>query len=163
MSRALVIDFETANYANNSACAVGLVLVEAGKIIESKSHLIKPPKNWFIFTDVHGITWEDVKNAPSFDQIYLDGLRETIESVDVMVAHNSGFDKRVLEGTAMHYGLRLPKMTWQCTVQMSRNVLGIKPANLPNVCKELKIPLNHHDALSDALACAKIYLKATSA
>ena len=36
------------------------------------------------------------------------------------------------------------------------NRLGLKPANLPSVCKALKIPLSHHDALSDAVACAKI-------
>jgi len=28
-----------------------------------------------------------------------------------------------------------------------------------DVCYYLKIPLNHHEALSDALACAKIMIK----
>ena len=31
-------------------------------------------------------------------------------------------------------------------------------SNLANSCQEHKIPLNHHDALSDAKACAKLFL-----
>ena len=31
--------------------------------------------------------------------------------------------------------------------------------NLASLCKHYKIHLNHHDALSDSLACAELYLK----
>ena len=41
-------DFETANYKRSSACAIGLVKVENGVIVEEKSFLIKPQPNYFI-------------------------------------------------------------------------------------------------------------------
>jgi len=55
------IDFETANYYRDSACAVALVRVEGKKIVKKISYLIRPASNWFCFTDIHGISWQDVK------------------------------------------------------------------------------------------------------
>ena len=46
----LAIDFETASYGRDSACAVGLVRVEKGVIIRKESHLIRPPSREFVFT-----------------------------------------------------------------------------------------------------------------
>ncbi len=37
---------------------------------------------------------------------------------------------------------------------------NFRPANLAHVSAQLSIPLKHHDAASDALACATIALKA---
>ena len=46
----VAIDFETANYARDSACAVGLVKVVGGEIVDKAVHLIKPPTREFVFT-----------------------------------------------------------------------------------------------------------------
>jgi DNA polymerase-3 subunit epsilon len=46
---------------------------------------------------------------------------------------------------------------------MARGILDIRPATLSNVCRRLRIPLDHHHALSDAEACAKIVLAAQEA
>ena len=62
----LAIDFETADYGTDSACAVGLVRVESGKIVASESHLIRPPRPNLYFSYLHGITWEDVQDQPIF-------------------------------------------------------------------------------------------------
>jgi DNA polymerase-3 subunit epsilon len=35
---------------------------------------------------------------------------------------------------------------------------GFHPCKLSACCQRLSIDLNHHEALSDALACAKLYL-----
>lgn len=53
MERFLAIDFETANNSPDSACAIGLVLVDDWKIKTKASFLIKPPNclNTPIFTD----------------------------------------------------------------------------------------------------------------
>ena len=37
---------------------------------------------------------------------------------------------------------------------------NFKNNKLNTVCNELRIPLNHHDALSYAVGCAKIAMKA---
>jgi len=66
----VAIDFETADYPRESACAVGLVRVENHRIVERKYSLIKPPREKFVFTYLHGITWEDVANQPTFRELW---------------------------------------------------------------------------------------------
>jgi DNA polymerase-3 subunit epsilon len=45
-------------------------------------------------------------------------------------------------------------------MQMARAVWNVRPTTLPDVCRFLGIALNHHDALSDAEACARIMIAA---
>ncbi len=151
------IDFETANRYRNSACAVGLVKVKNGKIAHRYTSLIRPPRMWFEFTDIHGITFDDVKHAPTFDRL-LPEIEDFFRGVEFLVAHNSAFDRSVLLKTCEYYDITPPDIEFRCTVKLARKKLGIFPTKLPDVCKALNIKLNHHDALSDALACAKIML-----
>ena len=160
MSRVLVIDFETATTSATSACAIGAILIENDEIIQQYFSLIKPPSKTFQFTYIHGITWEQVKDAPTFKEMWEKDFGKLYESVDLVVAHNIGFDSRVLKATAEHHSITLPEKPTECTVKIARNQLEIKPAKLDNVCKTLKIPLQHHQALSDSLASAYIYLHA---
>jgi DNA polymerase-3 subunit epsilon len=44
-------------------------------------------------------------------------------------------------------------------MKLSRKVFGFYPTNLPTVCRNFNIDLQHHDALSDAHACAKIMIE----
>ncbi|MBS4028671.1 MAG: 3'-5' exonuclease [Ignavibacteriales bacterium] len=154
----LAIDFETANYYPDSACALGFARVENNTIVQKDCYLIRPPTRWFVFSELHGITWDDVKDKPTFGELW-NTMKTHFHDVDFVVAHNASFDKRVLAGCCATYRVAMPKVKFKCTVEYSRNILGIKPANLPNVCKELGIPLNHHDAASDTEACAKIMLE----
>lgn len=160
MSRVLVIDFETANISATSACAIGAILIENNEIVQQYFSLIKPPSKVFQFTYIHGITWEQVKDAPTFKEMWDQDFADLYNSVNLVVAHNIGFDSRVLKATAEHHGIKLPTKPTDCTVKISRNQLKITPAKLNNVCDVLKIPLKHHEALSDSLASAYIYLHA---
>lgn len=45
-------------------------------------------------------------------------------------------------------------------MRLARQIWGIYPTTLPDVCRRLRLPLDHHDPLSDAKACAKIIIKA---
>jgi len=56
MTDFVAIDFETADHGADSACAVGLVRVRDGRIAEQVTQLIRPPRQQFAFTWVHGIT-----------------------------------------------------------------------------------------------------------
>ena len=42
------------------------------KIIESRYWLIKPPTSYFKpeFIDIHGLSWTDVKDSPTFEEIW---------------------------------------------------------------------------------------------
>jgi DNA polymerase-3 subunit epsilon len=157
-NRVLVIDFETANFSSTSACAIGAILIENNEIIRRFHSLIKPPSKVFQFTHIHGITWNDVKDAPDFKSVWESELSELYESAELLVAHNIGFDSRVLKATAEHHAIKLKTIPTACTVKIARGDLQITPAKLDNVCRILEIPLKHHEALSDSLASAYIYL-----
>ena len=155
----VAIDFETANTDRASACALGLVRVVGGEIVERKEWLLKPPSRHFVFTEVHGIAWRHVAEAPRFAEIWTT-LRELLESVEFVAAHNASFDKSVLSSCCAAANLRMPALEFVCTVKLARRELSIYPTTLPNVCRELELPLEHHSALSDAEACARIVLAA---
>ena len=144
------IDFETAHPKHWSICQVGLVRVENGEIIKKVSMLIQPPDNifWNMFTDIHGITPEDTEDAPTFYDVW--GDIEPFIQDQIVVAHNMGFDGSCLKQALAYYDLKQPNYEKACTYK-------IYGKNLKTLCKEHKIKLNHHDALSDALACAELY------
>lgn len=155
----LALDFETANHIRNSACAVGLVKVRDNQVIQKASFLFKPPQKWFVFTYLHGISWEQVKNKPSLDGIW-PALAEYFNGIDFIAAHNASFDQSVLQRCCEYYGLDVPRVPFLCTLKISREMWNIYPTTLADVCRKFGIPLNHHDALSDTEACAQIMLKA---
>jgi len=154
----LALDFETANYYQDSACALGLVRVENNIIIKEASFLIRPPYKHFVFTYIHGITWEDVEGKPTFEQ-HWSSIKPFFDDIDFAVAHNAGFDRNVLRACCERHRLNKPDVDFRCTMKLSRKVFGFYPTNLPSVCRHFNIDLQHHDALSDTLACAKIMIE----
>ena len=155
------IDFETATAKRNSACAVGIITVENGQIIEEYSALIQPPNNEYSWhnTNVHGITAYDTRNEPNFGEVYSEIKQRLVG--EMVVAHNASFDRSVLQKSMIEYGLDYEELrikdNWKCTLSLYKKK-GYSPANLNHCCSIHNIPLNHHDALSDARACAKLYL-----
>ncbi len=156
------IDFETANCDADSACAVGLVRVEDGRIVRSESRLIRPWTQHFEFTYLHGIAWSDVASAPPFADAW-PLIVEMCRGVDFVAAHNADFDEGVLRACCARAGIEVPALRFECTVKMARRSLGIYPTGLAVVAKRLGIPLEHHNAASDAEACAQIVLRAHEA
>ena len=155
----VAIDFETANHRADSACAIGLVKVSEGNIVDRAVHLIRPPSRDFVFTWVHGLTWRDVEHAEDFGALW-PRLAPMLEGADFLAAHNAPFDKGVLNACCAAYGLARPALPFRCTVQLARRAWNIRPTRLSDVCRALDIALNHHEALSDAMACAQIVLAA---
>lgn len=153
------IDFETAARGRESACAVGLAVVRDGRVARVERRLIRPPAREFVFTHVHGLTWEDVRDAPAFDEVWA-GLSPMIAGLDFLAAHNAPFDRGVLAACCARYRLPPPAHPFICTARLARDVLGMRPARLSDVCRRLSIPLDHHEAGSDAEACARIVLAA---
>ncbi len=155
----VAIDFETADYGPDSACAVGLVRVEGGAVTSKDFFLIRPPRREFYFSYLHGITWEDVKDEPNFGESW-PRLRRVFRGVDFLVAHNASFDHGVLNACCATHGIKPPRIPFRCTMRLSRQLWQIYPTNLPSVCEYFNIPLKHHDAASDTLACAEIMIRA---
>jgi DNA polymerase III subunit epsilon len=154
----VAIDFETANRSATSACAIGLVVVENEAITRQEHFLIKPPSREFEFTYVHGLTWQDVAKAPTFGELWPQ-INNILSGAEFFAAHNASFDRNVLHQCCDCYGVERPVQPFQCTVQLARRTWNIRPTKLPNVCDYLNIELEHHQALSDASACAQIVIK----
>jgi len=157
----VAIDFETANRYRNSACSVGLVRVERGRVVQRLHRLIRPPSVFFEFTHIHGIDWATVKRAPTFENLWPE-IDKFFENVDFVAAHNAPFDAGVLRASCAWYGIPLPNIVFKCTVQLARATWALRPTTLRHVADFLGLPLKHHDAASDAEACARIVLKAAA-
>ena len=157
----VAIDFEIANVRHDSACAVGLVACSRGQVVESRSYLIRPPGRRFTFTGLHGLSWQDVGEAPTFGDLW-PTLQGWLAPARFVAAHNAKFDRRVLNACCARYRLRAPGKRFVCTVELARRKWGLGSARLPDVCRRLDIPLQHHDAGSDAFACAQIVLAAAA-
>ncbi|OGH59120.1 MAG: hypothetical protein A3G34_02220 [Candidatus Lindowbacteria bacterium RIFCSPLOWO2_12_FULL_62_27] len=48
-------------------------------------------------------------------------------------------------------------------MKLARRAWDIRPTKLPDVCRRFLIRLQHHNALSDATACARIVMRAVKA
>ena len=159
----VAIDFETANENLSSTCAMGIAIVKDSKVIETKHFLIQPPDLHFNLINymIHGITKEDVKDKPKFSDIW--------ESINVyfkgapIIAHNASFDMSVLRKTLDQYQIPYPEINYACTLVISKKVWPNQESyKLDGLSSMLEIKLNHHNAESDALACALIALKAAN-
>lgn len=157
----VAIDFETADNGADSACAVGVVRVEDLKVVARETLLIRPPRPHILFTAIHGISWPMVKDAPDFGGVWA-RVAPLLAGATFLAAHNAPFDRRVLAACCTAHGLAVPELPFVCTVQVARRKWALKPANLPAVCRRLGIGLIHHNAGSDAEACARIVIAAAA-
>ena len=153
------IDFEYA-VGQDTACSVGIVIVENGEIVEEYYQLIHPPDNKYTYwtTQVHGLTKYDTMDEPLFPEVYPE-IKQRL-SGKVVVAHNIGTDRSVLYKNMTRYGIDHDDMDierWECTLKIYRSK-GFKPCGLDVLCEHFDIALDHHEALSDARACAELYL-----
>jgi DNA polymerase-3 subunit epsilon len=146
------IDFETAQGYRHSICQVGLVRIENWEVVKTINILVQPPDNyyWPKFIDIHGITPQMTAKAPTFDKIWHQ-IEPFIAGQNV-VAHNIPFDHGCLKATLEHYNIPPPEYKQHCTLKLYGK-------GLASCCKEHNIQLNHHDALSDAMACAVLFGK----
>lgn len=161
----VAIDFETANNARGSACAVGAVRFDAaglpGRRVVS---LLRPHPSVANFLpiniSIHGIHPSQVVNAPEWDVVFAQ-VAELAEDLP-LVAHNMSFDSAVLDRLAELYGAALPNSRL-CTLRLARRLLrGVLRSNsLPFVFDHF-FPgeeLIHHEAEADALAAGRIFAR----
>ena len=153
----VALDFETADYRPDSACSLGMVRLRNGQVEDTLYRLIRPPRRRIYFTHIHGITWPMVQDCPTFAEQW-PSFDAFWQDADYLIAHNATFDRGVLQGCCAAMGLEVPKQRFLCTLKGSRRGLHLPHNRLNDLCTYLGIALDHHNALSDALAAAHIYL-----
>lgn len=164
--RLVALDVETADEKHQQICSIALVMIEDDRITGEWSSLVCPPSPPNPRSvDVHGLTWQMLHDQPPFAQVWPIALGLIADAnADAVVAHFAKFDRSALEGNCAAVGLAPLALPWICTVDLGR-IAWPKPSvvadhRLPTLAAHLGIELKHHDALSDARACAKIYLAA---
>lgn len=148
----VALDFETATAKRCSVCQIGMVRVRNGEVIDEFSSLICPPDNEYSYWNqrVHGLGPDDTAGAPNFAQLWPQ-IRDFIGD-DMIVAHNVSFDRSCLRKSWEVFELEAISNEYDCTYRQT----GL---SLSKACDQYEVVLeNHHDALADALACAKVYV-----
>ena len=155
------IDFETANSYRGSPCAVGLVKVVDGQVVDTGCYLMRPPEGCDHFDpfniELHGITPAMVRNEPRFAA----RLPEILAFADglPLVAHNAAFDMGVIRDACDVSGLAWPKASYVCTLVLSRLTWSLLSYSLPWVADAAGVShLHHHDPEDDARAAASVLL-----
>lgn len=162
IGRIIGLDFETATRYRDSACAIGLCVLDfaSGETLEKQLFLINPGVKFDPFnTFVHGITEEMVKDAPLFQDV-IGELTSRLTEDSIVVAHNASFDISVLRHSCEAANISVPEMNYFCTLCLSRSLLpGMASYTLPDVAYKCGLPdFQHHLASDDAETCAKIFL-----
>ena len=154
--RIIAFDVETPNRYGNSICSIGITISEPGKAPVSRQYLVNPEADFeYINIRIHGIYPEDVEFSPTFPELWQ--VIGPVMNSGVLAAHNAAFGLRVLRGLFGRYGIEQKPLPYICSCQTSRKILKNMPNHkLDTICRGLGIPLCHHDAGSDSLACAEI-------
>lgn len=159
----LAIDFETCS--QDRACALGFAHVVEGVVVETGATLIDPhvrAVDWR-FTHIHGIAPHDVRGAPTFAEVWR--LLDARFSGELLVAHNASFDIGVLRAELRRAAIvsRTP-LTYRCSAALARLAWPlIERVTLAHLTAVLGIDLDHHEAGSDARACALVTVAAANA
>lgn len=164
----VAIDFETANASRASACAIGLVVVQHGKVVEKFQRLIRPYELFdeygFSCFDpfnvmIHGITEKDVINEPEFNELW-PSIKHYF-SEQIIVAHNASFDISVLRYVCDEYEMPYPELHYSCTRIISKRIWSdLASHSLDVIAPYLGVKFTHHKAEDDAFACSQIAIRA---
>lgn len=153
-------DVETPNRHNDNICSIGVTQTDMkGNVVNSVSHLVNPEEPFDeICIRVHGICSADVRNAPTFPEVWRNELMPMFTG-SYLVAHNATFDLSVIWKALSHFEIDIPPLKYACTLSMMRSRHpGMESYKLPAVCDFFNLPLGkHHDSLDDATACRNIF------
>lgn len=155
----VVFDIETTGFSpiNNRIIEIGAVKINHGTVVDRFSTFVNPEVPIpFEIEKLTGIHDDMVINAPLIDEVlpqFISFCQDT-----VLVAHNANFDMSFILENAKKIGYDVDN-TYIDTVSMARILLPNQAKhNLDAVTKTLKISLeNHHRAIDDAEATAKIF------
>lgn len=151
----IAVDVETANRDRGSICQIGLVCFNGDGVEWQWSTLVNPecafePHN----IRVHRITPQQVLDAPKWPTVF-ECIAASLSGQ--MVASHTNFDEYALRDACQRYGLSPPRSRWIDSHAIARRAWPeFRRHGLAELSAAFGIELNHHDALSDAMACGRI-------
>lgn len=134
-------------------CQVGIAAVRNGVIVDEVNMLVQPPYNQYDdnVKSRHFIREIDTFDKPTFDKVWQD---IKVFFVDQKVVAHSDFDYSALKNTLNFYNITIDginRFVNTCRLNGGKR--------LEVCCEEYGISCeHHHDALNDAICCAKLYI-----
>lgn len=172
----IAIDLETTGFSHNKNDVIQLAAVEIDnngwKTGRHYSCYMKPhrPQYWSEEAEkkVHKIPLERAMTFPSRREGLIGFLNWLVPLKEEFplgfVYHGRGyFDYRFLKAAFLNEVLHesfekvFREYFVESTDSLAKEYLSLENYQLSTVCENLKIPLNHHEALSDAYACANVF------
>jgi DNA polymerase-3 subunit epsilon len=100
-----------------------------------------------------------VQDAPDYSEV-IDQMLEFINE-DLLVAHNASFDMGVLIASAKAINKELPGLRYGCSLKIARKTYNLESYRLNAVAYAIgHEEFEHHNALADSDACARIVIHA---
>lgn len=149
-----VIDVETTGLfpgGNDRIIEIAVVLISPDGQIQTEYETLVNPSRDLGPTRIHGISAQEVLQAPSFGEIAGDVLA-ILSNATVIAGHNVSFDKRFVVKEYERLGVIIPEIPLLCTCNLlGRNSLSV-------CCEDFGITFDGmpHRALIDARATAKL-------
>ena len=154
----VAFDVETPNTCNDRMSAIGIAVIKKNQIADTFYTLINPETYFNAFhMELTHIGPQTVKHAPTFKQAW--PTLETYLDQGILLAHNATFDIHVLLSCLKTYHIPWKSyIDYADTVRIGKACYPeLENHRLNTMCDALGIPLNHHNALSDAKACASLF------
>ena len=162
----VVVDTETTGGRHGSGdriTEIAAVVVRDGEIVELFETLVNPKRSIpYFVSQLTNITWDMVKDKPTFDRVAPEVMR--VLEGNVFVAHNMMFDWRFVTSELSRSTGRKLQGRRLCTVKMARKVLPqLSRRSLDHVARYYGVEIHgRHRAGGDALATAKCMLRMLS-
>jgi DNA polymerase-3 subunit epsilon len=162
----VVVDTETTGgraWSVDRITEIAAVVVRKGEIVEMFETLVNPQRSIPPFvTRLTNITWDMVKDAPTFGRVASDVMR--VLEGNVFVAHNAMFDWRFVSSELSRSTGRQLRGRRLCTVNIARKVLPqLSRRSLDCVARYYGVEIHgRHRAGGDALATAKCLIRMLS-
>ena len=153
----LAYDVETANGKNiGSICAIGWALLDNGIIVDSGYSLINPGCPFSkVNTSVHGIRAEDVLDAPSFSEYWVNTLSPLMKK-SIVVAHSAGFDMAATKQALFDAGIEDPGIDYIDSIPVVKSFLDCASYKLSDLAFLAGHTYHEHNALEDAFAIVRV-------
>jgi DNA polymerase-3 subunit epsilon len=148
----VIVDFETTGFVSPTVDIVEIAVIDQdGQVLLDT--LVKPSGRIpYRASLVHGIYDDDVKNAPTFDEVYA-VFRNVVSSQPLAIAYNDEFERGILRSVCMRYAQPVPPLEWQCAMRAYMSYAQqYKFSKLGDACAREGVHVdNAHRALGDCV------------
>jgi DNA polymerase-3 subunit epsilon len=161
MSDWVVLDTETTGVNRgraDQAVEIAVISHDGAVLFDS---LIRPTNaitTWENAAAIHGITHEDVADAPTFAQVWPE-LYAVIAG-KLIYAYNAPFDQKIIENCLIAAGQLIPALRYECVMRLTTPHKGARWVSLATAAnvRGIEVSDTPHRALSDAALTRRVLL-----